>query len=81
MAKQLPNSVVQIPGCLPKGYSMDSILNEGQCQAWLQLEVADFSKKVRDQKIPCLDFGAAKRFHPRAVLAAQVGRGGKAVAA
>ena len=66
------NAEPQIPGCLPMGYSLDSLLNAEQCRIWLQLKPLEFAEKTRKKQIPFMDYGQrSKRFHPRTIIAAK----------
>lgn len=40
------NNPRQIPGCLPKGYTLDSLLTVAQFAEWQQAPVATIRKKL-----------------------------------
>lgn len=64
---------MQIPGCLPKGYTLDSMLEPKQCAKWLNIHERELGEKYRKGTIPAAKLGhRTLRFHPRTILAANV---------
>lgn len=63
----------QLPGCLPRGYSLDSMLEPEQCAVWLQIPERELGDKYRHGKIPAAKIGHKTiRYNPRTILAANV---------
>src|SRR6185369_17402302 len=60
----------QLPGCLPKGFTPDSLLNRAEAQRYLRLNDEQWTKKKRH--IPGLrcETNQTVWFHPRTFMAA-----------
>ena len=60
--------IKQAPGCLPRGYTLDSMLTPEQFCKWIQVGVDWFS--ARHEKLPGVKAHSRKmiRIHPRTYL-------------
>lgn len=58
----------QLPGCLPDGYTLDSLLTTEQFRIWLQVSV-DWFKSRRKRIVGKIQFSQKMvRIHPRSFL-------------
>lgn len=68
-------TLVQIQGCLPHGYGLDSLLTVEQFSTWTGMAVSTVESKIRTGAIPAMRFRKSPRIlHPRTYLASHGGR-------
>ena len=61
---------VQIPGCLPAGFDLDSLLTVEQAAIWKQSNLATFRKRLPVMPGVIRDSRKCVRIHPRTHLKA-----------
>jgi len=64
----------QKPGCLPEGYTMDSMLTPEQFAIWQQITPVIARDRIPSMPGAVIESRKCVRIHPRTYLAAKLGR-------